>query len=117
MLALAVQLYYDPGARAEILALADEGHAMARRIGDPALQWWACHTAWKALWTPGQLGRRVELAREGLEAAQVAGQEDSLAVAHLLVAAGALEEGDRARFEHLRACERAWLDAIATPTP
>ncbi len=25
---------------------------MARRLGDPALLWWASHTAWKALWTP-----------------------------------------------------------------
>ncbi len=41
MLALALQLYYDPHARAEIEALADEGHAMARRLDDPELLWWA----------------------------------------------------------------------------
>ncbi len=52
MLSLAVQLYYDPRARAELEALAEEGHAMATRLGDPALLWWASQTAWKALWTP-----------------------------------------------------------------
>ena len=96
MLALAVQLYYEPSARAEIIALADEGHAMARRIDDPALRWWACHTAWKALWAPTHLERRLELGREGLEAARASGDEDSLAIAHLLVAAASLEAGDRA---------------------
>jgi hypothetical protein len=107
MLALAEQLYYDPGARAEILALADEGHAMARRLGDDALLWWACHTAWKALWSPTHLDRRLELGREGLEAARATGDEDSLAVAHLLVAATALEDGDRDTFlEHLQDSER-----------
>ncbi len=35
MLALAALLYYDPSAEAELRALADEGVAMARRIGDP----------------------------------------------------------------------------------
>ena len=63
MLALAVQLYYDPDARAEMVALADEGHAMAQRIGDQRCSWWACHTAWKALWTPTHLGGRARAGR------------------------------------------------------
>ena len=80
---------------------------MARRIGDDALLWWACHTAWKALWSPTHLARRLELGREGLVAATASGDEDSLAVAHLLVAAGALEAGDRDTFsEHLEDSER-----------
>ena len=52
MLALAVMLYYEPSAQAEVRALAEEGVAMARRLGDPALLAWAALTAWKALWTP-----------------------------------------------------------------
>ncbi|WP_027861148.1 BREX system ATP-binding domain-containing protein [Marmoricola sp. URHB0036] len=108
MLALAMQLYYDPSARAETIALADEGHAMARRIDDAELRWWACHTAWKALWSPTHLERRVELGREGLAAARASGDEDSLAIAHLLVAATALESGDRATFlDQLDQGERA----------
>lgn len=108
MLALAVQLYYDPDARAELAALADEGHAMAQRLGDPALLWWACHTAWKALWTPEHLEQRVLLAGEGLKAAAATGDEDSLAVAHVVVAASALESGDRTTFlQALGEAERA----------
>ncbi len=107
MLALAVQLYYEPSARAEIIALADEGHAMARRIDDPALLWWACHTAWKSLWAPTHLERRLELGREGLEAARASGDEDSLAIAHLLMAAASLEAGAHRSFvEHVRESER-----------
>ena len=96
-----------PSARAEIIALADEGHAMARRIDDPALLWWACHTAWKSLWAPTHLERRLELGREGLEAARASGDEDSLAIAHLLMAAASLEAGVHRSFvEHVRESER-----------
>ena len=72
---------------------------MARRIGDPALLWWASHTAWKALWTPARATRRLALAREGLEAARAAGDPDSEAVALVVLAASALEMGDRATYE------------------
>ncbi len=107
MLALAVQLYYDPSARAEIVALAEEGHAMAARLDDPALRWWACHTAWKALWSPTHLGSRLQLGLEGLQAATLSGDEDSMAIAHLLVAATALEDGELGTFEeHLDEAER-----------
>jgi DNA-binding SARP family transcriptional activator/DNA replicative helicase MCM subunit Mcm2 (Cdc46/Mcm family) len=99
MLALAMQLYYDPSARAELEALADEGHAMAHRIGDPALLWWASQTAWKALWTPKHGEARLALAHQGLDAARAAHDPDSEAVALVILAGSALEMGDRATFE------------------
>ena len=105
MLALAAQLYYDPGARAEIEALAEEGHAIARRIGDPGLLWWASQTAWKALWTPKHGVTRFELARQGLEATRAAGDQDSEAVALVVLAGTAIEMGDRETYE--RAAQEA----------
>ena len=107
MLALAVQLYYDPGARAELEALAEEGYAMAQRIGDPALLWWASHTAWKALWTPAHGVTRLSLAREGLAATRASGDQDSEAVALVVLAGTALEMGDRAAYEQAAAGDRA----------
>jgi DNA-binding SARP family transcriptional activator len=103
MLCLAVLLYYDPGATAEVTALAEEGRAMARRIGDPALLWWASHNAWKALWSPAWADTRLELARDGLGAARAAGDLDSEAVALVLLTGTVLELGDRARYEELHA--------------
>ena len=50
MLALAVQLYYRRGAEPEVAALVDEGTAVARRLGDPALRGWAARAGWLALW-------------------------------------------------------------------
>ena len=99
MLALATQLYYDPGARAELEALADEGHAIAERLGDPGLLWWASHTAWKALWTPTHGVTRLALAHQGLEAARASGDLDSEAVALVVLAGTALEMGDRQSYE------------------
>ena len=99
MLSLAMQLYFDPRARAELEALAEEGHAMATRLGDPALLWWASQTAWKALWTPKHAERRYELARQGLDAARAANDPDSEAVALVILAGSALEMADRLTFE------------------
>ena len=101
MLALALQLYYDPDARAEREALAEEGHAMARRLGDPALLWWASQTAWKALWSPKHGEARFSLARQGLAATRVAQDPDSEAVALVLLVASALEMNDQATFEQI----------------
>jgi hypothetical protein len=101
MLALAVQLYYDPHARAELEALAEEGHAMAQRLGDSALLWWASQTAWKALWTPAHGATRFSLARQGLEAARASGDPDAEAVALVLLAGTALEMGDQATYEQV----------------
>ncbi|MCW2761056.1 MAG: hypothetical protein JWR85_1257 [Marmoricola sp.] len=99
MLALAMLLYYEPTARAELTALAEEGAAMARRIGDPALLSWALQTAWKALWTPAHADARLAIAHEGLRATREAGDLDSEAVALVVLTGNLLELGDRAAYE------------------
>ena len=94
MLALAVQLYYRPGAEPEIRALVDEGTAVARRIGDPALRGWAARTGWIASWRCALLDRRHALAVEELGAARESGDEPAEALAHTALAGTGLEEGD-----------------------
>lgn len=98
MLALAVLLYYDPAAQAEVRALADEGVAMARRIGAPALLGWAALTAWKALWTPAHADVRLGLAREGLQATRDGADPDAEAVASVVLTGSLLELGDRTAY-------------------
>jgi hypothetical protein len=98
MLALAVLLYYDPSAQAELLALADEGVAMARRIADPGLLAWSTMTAWKALWTPAHGDARLALAREALDATRDAGDTDAEAVASVVLTGSLLEMGDRTAY-------------------
>ncbi len=95
MLALAVMLYYDPDGQAELHALAEEGVAMARRLGDPGLLGWATLAAWKALWTPAHAELRLELARECLAATREAADPDAEAVAWILLTGSLLELGDR----------------------
>ncbi|HSO66078.1 MAG TPA: hypothetical protein VLQ78_13345, partial [Ornithinibacter sp.] len=94
MLALAVQLYYGPGAEPEIEALVDEGTAVARRLGDPALRGWAARSGWLALWRSAALERRHALAVEELAAACESGDEAAQALGHVARAGTALEEGD-----------------------
>ena len=94
MLALAVQLYYRAGSEPEILALVDEGTAVARRIGDPALRGWAARTGWIALWRSAHLDRRRELAVEELAAARASGNEAAEALAHTALAGTGVEAGD-----------------------
>jgi hypothetical protein len=95
MVALALMLYYDPSARAEVSALADEGVVMARRLGDPALLAWSALTAWKALWTPEHADARLDLAHEALRASQDAQDPDTETVALVLLTGNLLELGDR----------------------
>jgi hypothetical protein len=99
MLALALLLYYDPAAHAEVRALVDEGVAMSRRIGDPALLTWAVLTAWKALWTPAYAESRLALAHEGLAGSRAAGDADSEAVALVALTGSLIEMGDRGAYE------------------
>jgi hypothetical protein len=94
MVALALMLYYEPSARAEASALADEGVAMARRLGDPALVAWSALTAWKALWTPEHADVRLDLAHEGLRAAREARDPDAETVALVALSGNLLELGD-----------------------
>lgn len=98
MLALAALLYYEPSAGAELRALADEGVAMARRIGDPGLLSWSALTAWKALWTPAHADLRLTLAHEALRATRQAADPDAEVVASIVVTGSVLEMGDRAAY-------------------
>lgn len=107
MLALALLLYYEPSARAEVGALVDEGLAMARRLGDPDLLAWAVLTAWKALWTPEYAEERLELAHEALRATRDAGDLDAETVAQVVLSGSLLELGDRTAYaEAARATAR-----------
>jgi DNA-binding SARP family transcriptional activator len=111
MLALAAQLYYDPAARAEAEALAEEGMALARRLDDPDLTWWAARTAVIAWWRPAEARRRRALSLEGLEAARLARGPESEPVALVVAAGDALEAGDRSAYDELvaeaeRVCRR-----------
>ena len=94
MLALAVQLYYRRGSEPEIEALVDEGTAVARRLGDPALRGWAAHAGWLALWRSASLERRHALAVEELAAALESGDEAARVLGHVARAGVAVEEGD-----------------------
>jgi hypothetical protein len=98
MLALAVLLYYEPSANAEVSALVEEGVAMARRIGNPALLAWSATTAWKALWTPAHADQRLVLAHAGLRATQEAADPDAEVVASVLLTGNLLELGDRTAY-------------------
>lgn len=99
MVALALMLYYEPSARAEVGALVDEGLAMARRIGDPDLLAWAVLTAWKALWTPEYAAVRLDLAHEALLATREARDPDAEAVALVVLTGNLLEVGDRPAYD------------------
>jgi len=101
MLALAVELYYDADAQAEMRALVDEGLALARRLDDDRLTVWACRSAWMALWTAWELPRRTELSTEALAAARRTGDPDLVAVSLANAASDALEACDRRAYEVL----------------
>ena len=100
MLSLALQLYFDPGARAELEALAEEGHAMAHRLGRPGAALVGLADGVEgAVDTEARRERRYALARQGLEAARAASDPDSEAVALVILAGSALEMADRPTFE------------------
>lgn len=102
-LSLAVELYFDPDHRAEMAALVDSGMALARRVADPHLLWWAARAAWTAMWMPEEVERRTAWVAEGLAAARADG--DAAAEAVLLVSAAidALELARREEFEEVAA--------------
>jgi len=116
MLALALELYFAdaPGERQ---ALIEQGLAMARRLGDPALLLWACTVAWVAMWRPNTAEERWELAREALDAAERGGDVLLEVTARTLMAFGAQETGRIAEMD--AATARARADAVryrlATP--
>ncbi|WP_404386491.1 AAA family ATPase [Knoellia locipacati] len=107
MLALAAQLYYQPGSDAEVEALVDEGMALARRLGDPALLAWSARAAYIAVWRCDLLDRRRALAAEEVEAARASGDAAAKAVALTGMAGAALEAGDREVWESASAAALA----------
>ncbi|WP_132153332.1 BTAD domain-containing putative transcriptional regulator [Kribbella antiqua] len=65
LLVLATELYHtDAPAYRE--ALVEQGMAMARRLGDPALLVWACQAAFIASWRPATGPDRLRLADEAI---------------------------------------------------
>ncbi|WP_173073541.1 BTAD domain-containing putative transcriptional regulator [Phytohabitans rumicis] len=116
LLTLAGELYYGD-ASAYRTALVEQGMAMARRIGDPALLVWACQTAFVATWRVDTADLRMSLCDEGLAAAQELGdpvREAILRTQRAIVAAelGRIAElhvevrraravADRLRLDHL----------------
>ena len=106
-LALAVELYYAPDARAERRALVETGLALARRSGDPALLWWATRAAWMASWGPRHAEDRASWAAEGLAAAREAGDHAAAAVLLVTLAVTELELGRREDWTtHIAEAER-----------
>ena len=108
MLALANELYAASSFE-ERRALADEALAMARRIGDPALQLDACQIAFVALWHADTSPERLELATEALELARSLRDERAVVVSATLRAVALCELGRRA--EMIEATELARREA------
>jgi hypothetical protein len=102
-LSLAVELYFDPDHRAEMAALVDSGMALARRVGDPRLLWWAARAAWTAMWMPEEVERRTAWTAEGLAAARADGDAAAEAVLLVSAAVDAFELARREEFEALAA--------------
>ncbi|MGI5242378.1 ATP-binding protein [Dactylosporangium sp. CA-139066] len=74
LLTLAGELHWA-GADAESDALAEEGLAMARRLGDPDLFAWAAGAAFQASWRAGGADQRWHLLGEALDRPGFAGPE------------------------------------------
>jgi len=100
-LTLAVELYYVADASAERRALVDTGLALARKVGDPELTWWAMRTAWMACWAPPFLPERMGWVTEGLAAAREAGDPAAEAVLLTTLAVDELALGRVDRWEEL----------------
>ncbi|GAA1926960.1 hypothetical protein GCM10009815_21830 [Nocardioides marmoribigeumensis] len=107
--ALAIELYYLPGAIAERQALAHATVDLAERLGDPALRWWALRAAYIALWFPSTVEDRLRWAHGSLAAAREWGDADAEALSTAAVAGTALELGDLETFGTYR--DLAWAQA------
>ena len=116
MLVLASERYYADGPRQQ-RALVDEGLAMARRLGDPALLSWSCQLAATAIWRPAAREERSALAEEALAAAEQADDAAALVHARALLAITAMESGRIAqmRREVATAREQADRQRLAFP--
>ncbi|WP_165372594.1 BTAD domain-containing putative transcriptional regulator [Nocardioides iriomotensis] len=94
LVALAAELYYDHEASAERAALVDAGLAVARRLGDPRVLWWATRAGWIASWRPERTHDRIAWSEEGLAAARALGDPAAEAVSLLALATDHLEMGN-----------------------
>jgi DNA-binding SARP family transcriptional activator len=103
LLALAVELYYDVGAVAERRALVEAGLALARRLGEPDVVWWATRAAYIASWAPSFTEARIGWSEEGLAAAREAGDRAAEAVTLVCLANDHLELGRMEEWERLSA--------------
>jgi DNA-binding SARP family transcriptional activator len=92
MLTLAGEIYYTSGP-AEREALAEEGVAMARRLGDPALVAWALLSAYTSTWRGANAPQRFEATREAAAIARELGHGITLSTALALNAVAAGEAG------------------------
>lgn len=93
MLSLASEIYYGVSAQ-EREALAEQGLAMARRIGDPTLLLSACQIAFVSTWRPETAPSRLALAEEAVALAQQLDDESALTSTLTVRAVVAGEVGD-----------------------
>ena len=114
--ALAVELYYDAGARAEREALGRACVDLARRLGDPALLWWATRAASSRPGTRETLEERLAARRESLAAAEAWGDDDARALALTALAGTLLELGDFAGYQCTPSPRGGWPAVAGSPT-
>jgi DNA-binding SARP family transcriptional activator/predicted ATPase len=108
LLGLASETYYGSTPR-EREALAEQGLAMARRLGDPELRLTACQVAFVSTWRAATADARLVLADEAIALARRLGDEDALTNAMTVRAVVAAETGDIDTMEALarQAMDRA----------
>lgn len=102
MLSLASEIYYGVSAQ-EREALAEQGLAMARRIGDPALLLSACQIGFVSTWRPETADSRLALAEEAVALAQELDDASALTSTLTVRAVVAGEVGDVATMARLSA--------------
>lgn len=99
----------------ELTALADEGLAMARRLGDPALLLDACQIYFAGLWVPSNAPYRLEIITEAVELAARLGQPRAHLVASVLRAAALGEAGRLGEMWSQAASARAEAEELRIP--
>lgn len=102
MLSLASEIYYGVTSH-EREALAEQGLAMARRIGDPTLLLSACQIAFVSTWRAATAERRLALADEAVALARELDDESALTSTLTVRAVIAGELGDIDTMESLSA--------------
>ncbi len=93
LVTLAVALKFT-GAPERVEALAREGIAMARRIGDSAVRARVLDPGTWAIWSPDTLDERIELSQEGIRVAREVGDARTLSQHYSWAVSHHLEAGD-----------------------